>query len=170
MKVLNKTLVVISSVLVIYLAWISYLAIYQASSYLKDPLINEADKRSALSLKASLPTEYSEDGSLFWWVTTEGIELKYTNNLNERVVGKLIINFSGNPCMQEKVLDIKTIDNETISVSVIGDETIPITLKLDLEPYEETVIKVDSKSSIICTVDNGDNREFVARMNGWTFE
>lgn len=170
MKILNKSLSALGLFFAIYFLWIAYISIFQASANLRDPLVNEADKKSAFSMKPSLPTEFLEDGSLFWWITSEGMSLEFSNNLNERVVGDLNLFLSGNPCEQPEVLLFNAGPFGSQRITVLDEQVISLSVEIDVEPYEN--FKVDIKPGNIqkCTVGGGDSREFTARLNGWIFE
>ena len=170
MRVLKTTENSLVSIFLVFFFILAFISIFLASKPLRDPLVNEASKISALGLSPSVATEYLPDGSLFWWITDEGINLNYTNNSNETVVGNLKIFLSGNPCNYENILRLTIGEQSSLNIVVSDQRIITSVAAVQLEPFENLVIALNSIGGEICKVDNGDERIFMARMNGWVFE
>lgn len=170
MYLIQKTKIFLALIFILFFSWFSYISIAKASIPLRDPLINEKEKISALGLTASLPTEYLEDGSLFWWIVDEGIALNYRNNINETVVGQLKLTLSGNPCSEERIIKIIEDGKKHKYLTVKDEQLVNYTVDVALEPYQNFVILMQPVGFNKCNVKNGDTRNFVGRLNGWIFE
>lgn len=137
---------------------------------LRDSKVNELDRSSALSLRATIPTEFDANGNPFWWVTSEEIELTFTNTIPETVKGSLVLTFSPNPCFEKKVIDISINDIESQNIYIEESKKVKIIIPISLGPIQDQNIKLKSRDTNLCIVNNGDKRDFVARLDGWTFE
>lgn len=157
-------------VLAIFFSWIAYVSIFLAAVPLSDPNINEIDKKNALGLTTSIETEYNQDGSPFWWITRDGIDLRYVNNTNELVKGQLILAFSGNPCKEVRNLQLKSSTQKNLYFLVEDNQIQKVLLDVSIEPYGQFNINITSNSNRNCYVDNGDTRDFVGKLEGWIFE
>jgi hypothetical protein len=166
----SKIKIVVVLFFIFFFLWFGYVSISKASTPLRDPLVNEKEKISALGLTASLPTEYLEDGSLFWWITDDGIILNYQNNINETVVGDLKLFLSGNPCRTARNLKIVAASEKEKILTVEDEQIVSYSLSIALEPYQAFVIQVEAVGKDECYVDNGDTRNFAGRLDGWIFE
>ncbi len=169
-QILRITKFIIILVFSLFFLWFSYVSISLASIPLRNPLVNEKEKISALGLVPSVPTEYLEDGSLFWWITEDGMVLNYTNNINETVVGRLNLYLSGNPCKYERTLKVIENGKKNNYVTVKDEQVIIYTADVALEPFEKFVIFLEPIGIKECYVKNGDSRNFIGRLDGWIFE
>jgi hypothetical protein len=170
MRVLKMTENSLAGMFLAFFLILAYVSIFLASKPLTDPLVNESVKISALGLKPSLATEYRPDGSLFWWITDEGMELSYTNNSNETVVGNLKIFLSGNPCELRNIVQLKKAEQYLFDTVVTDQRVITSEVAIALEPFENLVISLNSIAGETCKIDNGDTRIFMAKIDGWVFE
>ena len=166
----NKLLIAIQGIFISAFLLISGLALFDAHWNLRDPRINEVNKKIALALESSVMTEFEPDGSPYWWITKEGVGLTYTNTTQERVVGNLALTFKPNPCLQEKSIDLIS-RNKTVGRLEIGNlGKFRTNVAIDLEPYQKITITLNTLDTVLCKVDNGDERDFVAKLQGWKFD
>lgn len=113
-------------------------------------------------LRFNQPTEYL-DGSAFWWMLEGSNTVTIVNFSNEEHNGLIKIELQQNPCsnFQTAKYSNRIIDFDKEVDRLLVQETFSI------GPYEKKIFEIQILNSQKCTVDNGDLREFGAKIVGW---
>ena len=140
--------------------------IFKVSAPLYAKEINEIDKKTVIGLKTSTKSEYDSELNPFWWVTNPKTELYFTNYSDELIVGKIILYYEENPCLSKGVFFLKYNKRETqINLS---EENVTETY-VEIPGRNRIVFELYSKGNINCKVNNGDLRNFIAKVKWWKF-
>ena len=111
--------------------------------------------------------ERTKNGNLFLWVTSSGEVIEVTNQNNQPIQSELRLTLKENPCKKEVKIYISTKGFKNITqISRLKQE---IEIPLQLGPNENQIIIfspiLDSANEQVCTLDNGDKRDFVAMLS-----
>jgi hypothetical protein len=116
-------------------------------------------------LRFNQPTEYLE-GNAFWWLLEGSNTVNIVNFSNEKHKGLIKIELHQNPCsnFQTAKYSNKVIDFGKKSDRLFVEEVFSI------DPYEKKSFELQILNGQKCRVDNGDLREFGAKLVGWTIQ
>jgi hypothetical protein len=116
-------------------------------------------------LRFNQPTEYLESNA-FWWLLEGSNTVNIVNFSNEKHKGLINIELRQNPCsnFQTAKYSNQIIDFDKKSDRLIVKEVFSI------GPYEKKSFELQILNSQKCMVDNGDSREFGAKLVGWTIQ
>jgi hypothetical protein len=116
-------------------------------------------------LRFNQPTEYLE-GDAFWWLMEGSNIVNIVNFSNEKHTGFIKINLQQNPCstFQATKFSNSTIDFDKTANSLLVQEPFSIS------PYEKKSFDLQILNSKKCKVNNGDTREFGAKLVGWSIQ
>ena len=113
-------------------------------------------------LRFNQPTEYLE-GNSFWWLLEGSNTVNIVNFSNEKHKGLINIELHQNPCsnfQSTKYLN-QVIDFDKKADRLLVQEVFSI------GPYEKKSFELQILNSQKCMVDNGDKREFGAKLVAW---
>jgi len=113
-------------------------------------------------LRFNQPTEYLE-GNSFWWLLEGSNIVNIVNFSNEKHEGLINIELHQNPCSNFKstMYSNQVIDFDKKAGRLLVQEVFSI------GPYEKKSFELQVLNSQKCMVDNGDTREFGAKLVGW---
>ena len=116
-------------------------------------------------LRFNQPTEYLE-GNAFWWLLEGSNTVNIVNFSNEKHKGLIKIELQQNPCsnFQTAKYSNKVIDFDKKLDRLFVEEVFSI------DPYEKKSFELQILNGQKCRVDNGDSREFGAKLVGWTIQ
>jgi hypothetical protein len=133
--------------------------------YLQNQGRTETKIEENVVLRFNLPTEYLE-GEAFWWLLEGSNTINIVNFSNENHKGLIKIDLQQNPCSNFQAVkysnQIIEFDKKLDSLLVQEDFLIG--------PYEKKSLDLKILNSGKCMVDNGDPREFGAKIVGWTIQ
>jgi hypothetical protein len=113
-------------------------------------------------LRFNQPTEYLE-GNSFWWLLEGSNTVNIINFSNEKYEGLINIELHQNPCsnFQSTKYSNQVIDFDKKMGRLLVQEVFSI------GPYEKKSFELQVLNSQKCMVNNGDTREFGAKLVGW---
>lgn len=133
--------------------------------YLQNQGRTETKIEENVVLRFNLPTEYLE-GEAFWWLLEGSNTINIVNFSNENHKGLIKIDLQQNPCSNFQAAKYSNqrieFDKKFNSLSLQKDFLIG--------PYEIKSLDLEILNSEKCIVDNGDQREFGAKIVSWTIQ
>jgi len=146
----------------------SLLIAFNVSYPLFDIEVNELNKKEVIGLKPSVPLEFYDNNN-FWWLVRGENKLEFHNSSDEKIAGNIILTFEPNPCNYEEKINLSS---EQISKSIMlksnGQTKIQIPIKIKSKSNVQIYIQFPNIKS--CFVNNGDHRDFGAKLVYWSFE
>jgi|694.fasta_scaffold75144_3 hypothetical protein len=110
----------------------------------------------------SLP-EY-ENNNEFYWLQSTGDTLTITNLESERVNGSLTFILSSDPCNTKRTILIGDISSvKKIDIGGNEPET-EVKINFELEGFNSSFHSINTSSSDVCKLKNGDTRNLVAKI------
>ncbi|MFM1825455.1 MAG: hypothetical protein RLZZ37_90 [Actinomycetota bacterium] len=146
----------------------SLLITYFVSYPLFDVEVNELNKKEVIGLKPSVPIEFVENNS-FWWLVRGENKLEFHNSSDETIKGNIILTIEPNPC---NALEVVSLTSEQYSNEIVIkeiDET-KIVVPIEIKNKSSVPIYLDFLNKKSCYVNNGDSRDFGAKLVFWSFE
>jgi hypothetical protein len=129
--------------------------------------VNEIDKQRVIGMKSSSPMEFA-DGKEFWWMVREGNTLAFHNSSDELIIGTLILELEPNPCKNnEKVL--AKIDGDNSQYDVEINDLARFSIPLEIKGKSERIVNIHFSSDKKCLLNNGDSRDFGAKLVKWSY-
>ena len=129
--------------------------------------VNEIDKQRVIGMKSSSPMEF-DDGKEFWWMVREGNTLAFHNSSDELIIGTLILELEPNPCKNnEKVL--AKIDGDNSQYDVEINDLARFSIPLEIKGKSERIVNIHFSSDKKCLLNNGDSRDFGAKLVKWSY-
>lgn len=129
--------------------------------------VNEIDKQRVIGMKSSSPMEFA-DGKEFWWMVREGNTLAFHNSSDELIIGTLILELEPNPCKNnEKVL--AKIDGGNSQYDVEINDLARFSIPLEIKGKSERIVNIHFSSDKKCLLNNGDSRDFGAKLVKWSY-
>ena len=128
---------------------------------------NQEGKNSDDSTKVaydflSLP-EY-ESNNEFYWLQSNGDILTITNLQSKRVNGSLTFILSSDPCNTKRTILIgDTSSVKSIDIGGTEPET-EVNINFELEGFDSSFHSINTSSSDVCKLKNGDIRNLVAKI------
>jgi hypothetical protein len=138
---------------------------YYAYFFLQNQGKTETKIEENVVLRFNIPTEYLQEEA-FWWLLEGSNTINIVNFSNENHKGSIKIDLQQNPCSNFQAAkysnQIIEFDKKQDRLSVREDFLIG--------PYEKKSLDLEIFNSGKCLVDNGDPREFGAKIVGWTIQ
>lgn len=129
--------------------------------------VNEIDKQRVIGMKSSSPMEFA-DGKEFWWMVREGNTLAFHNSSDELIIGTLILELEPNPCKNnEKVL--AKIDGGKSQYDFEINDLARFSIPLEIKGKSERIVNIHFSSDNKCLLNNGDSRDFGAKLVRWSY-
>ncbi len=129
---------------------------------------NEVNKKQEIGMVISSPIEFSGDAT-FWWLVKGNNSLEFTNASDEIIIGNLLLELEQNPCLQKVKLKIDSSQNKKSKFYDL-DKYLEINLPIEIQPRGATQLIIDFYGDEMCFIDNGDKRNFAAKLIRWQFE
>ena len=129
--------------------------------------VNELDKKKVIGMKPSVLTEFDEQ-KMFWWLIKEGNTLQFENSSDERISGKIILEFESNPCNYKENVNF-IIENQSRTLGIESNRISIIQIPVEIEHKSSISIVVTFDNQDPCFVRNGDRRNFGAKLAHWNF-
>ena len=108
------------------------------------------------------------DGKEFWWMVREGNTLTFHNSSDEIINGILVLELESNPCENSEIILAKF--NEDINqYQVELNETAKFLIPVEIKGKSEKNLNVNFTNDKKCLLDNGDSRDFGAKLVRWAY-
>ena len=129
--------------------------------------VNEIDKQRVIGLKSSSPMEFA-NGKEFWWMVREGNTLTFHNSSDEIIMGTLVLELESNPCKSKERI-IAEIIEDTKQYQLDLDELARFSIPLEIKGKSERILSLNFTNNKKCLLDNGDSRDFGAKLVAWSY-
>ena len=146
----------------------SFLILFFVSLPLFSAEVNELDKKKVIGMKPSVPLEFDKD-LLFWWLIKDGNTLEFHNSSDEKIKGDIVLGFESNPCKFRENIELKS-GNQMRILEINPDEITQISFPVEIDYKSSIKINAEFTNKEPCLVDNGDSRNFGAKLVSWSFE
>jgi hypothetical protein len=135
---------------------------------LYDINLNEIDKKKVIGLNASVPMEF-ENEIPFWWLVKDINTLTFHNDSDEEIKGKIVLGIESNPCNQTELLNMD-FENQQQNFEIIPGKITKLIIPVEINGKSSKDIWIAFMSKVPCYIDNGDARNFGAKLKSWSFE
>jgi hypothetical protein len=119
-------------------------------------------------MKPSVPLEFDKD-LLFWWLIKDGNTLEFHNSSDEKIKGDIVLEFESNPCKLVDNIELKS-GNQMRNLEINPDKITQISFPVEINHKSSITINAEFTNKEPCFVDNGDSRNFGAKLVSWSFE
>ncbi len=116
-------------------------------------------------LRFNQPTEYIE-GDAFWWLLEGSNTINIVNFSNEKHSGTIEVNLQQNPC---STFQATRFSNRIITFDETANSAL-VQEPFSIGPYENKSFDLQILNTEKCKVNNGDPREFGAKIVGWSIQ
>ena len=129
--------------------------------------VNEIDKQRVIGMKSSSPMEFA-DGKEFWWMVREGNTLAFHNSSDELIIGTLVLELEPNPC-NNKEKALAKIDGGKSHYDIEINDLARFSIPLEIKGKSERIVNLHFSSDKKCLLNNGDSRDFGAKLVRWSY-
>ena len=129
--------------------------------------VNEIDKQRVIGMKSSSPMEFA-DGKEFWWMVREGNTLTFHNSSDEIIMGTLVLELESNPCKNSERI-IAEINEDKNQFQLELNELVRFSIPLEIKGKSERILSLNFANNKKCLLDNGDSRDFGAKLVAWSY-
>jgi hypothetical protein len=129
--------------------------------------VNEIVKQRVIGMKSSSPMEFA-NGKEFWWMVREGNTLTFHNSSDEIIMGTLVLELESNPCKSKERI-IAEIIEDTKQYQLDLDELARFSIPLEIKGKSERILSLNFTNNKKCLLDNGDSRDFGAKLVAWSY-
>jgi hypothetical protein len=129
--------------------------------------VNEIDKQRVIGMKSSSPMEFA-DGKEFWWMVKEGNTLAFHNSSDEIIIGVLVLELETNPC-KNKEIAVLELEEEKNQYKIEINDLAKVSIPLEIKGKSEKILNLKFTSNKKCLLDNGDSRDFGAKLARWSY-
>ena len=129
--------------------------------------VNEIDKQRVIGMKSSSPMEFA-DGKEFWWMVREGNTLAFHNSSDELIIGTLVLELEPNPC-KKKEKALAKIDGSKSQYDIEINDLARFSIPLEIKGKSERIVNLHFSSDKKCLLNNGDSRDFGAKLVRWSY-
>ena len=144
-----------------------FFILFYASLPLFPKEVNEIDKQRVIGMRSSSPMEF-DNGKEFWWMVREGNTLTFHNSSDEIIVGFLILELASNPCNNDEIIIAKFSDNMNQQQVELRDSAM-ISIPVEFNGKSEKILNLNFENEKKCLLDNGDARDFGAKLVKWSY-
>ena len=144
-----------------------FFILFYASLPLFPKQVNEIDKQRVIGMRSSSPMEF-DNGKEFWWMVREGNTLTFHNSSDEIIVGFLILELASNPCSNDEIIIAKFSDNMNQQRVELRDSAI-LSIPVEFNGKSEKILNINFENEKKCLLDNGDARDFGAKLVKWSY-
>jgi hypothetical protein len=129
--------------------------------------VNEIVKQRVIGLKSSSPMEFA-NGKEFWWMVREGNILTFHNSSDEIIIGTLVLELESNPCKSKEKIIAEIIEDKN-QYQLDLDELARFSIPLEIKGKSERILSLNFTNNKKCLLDNGDPRDFGAKLVAWSY-
>jgi hypothetical protein len=129
--------------------------------------VNEIVKQRVIGLKSSSPMEFA-NGKEFWWMVREGNILTFHNSSDEIIIGTLVLELESNPCKSKEKIIAEIIEDKN-QYQLDLDELARFSIPLEIKGKSERILSLNFTNNKKCLLDNGDSRDFGAKLVAWSY-
>jgi hypothetical protein len=129
--------------------------------------VNEIVKQRVIGLKSSSPMEFA-NGKEFWWMVREGNILTFHNSSDEIIIGTLVLELESNPCKSKERIIAEIIEDKN-QHQLDLDELARFSIPLEIKGKSERILSLNFTNNKKCLLDNGDSRDFGAKLVAWSY-
>jgi len=129
--------------------------------------VNEIDKQRVIGMKSSSPMEFA-NGKEFWWMVREGNTLTFHNSSDEIIMGTLVLELESNPCKSKERIIAEIIEDKN-QYQLDLDELARFSIPLEIKGKSERILSLNFTNNKKCILDNGDPRDFGAKLVAWSY-
>jgi hypothetical protein len=130
--------------------------------------VNELDKKKVIGMKSSVPLEF-DNGNLFWWLVRDENTLYFENSSDERIKGYILLELESNPCNTTEIANFFH-QNYSKSLEVLPGKISKIEIPVMINHKTTISVRVNFEETYSCFVNNGDRRNFGAKLVSWSFQ
>jgi hypothetical protein len=129
--------------------------------------VNEIVKQRVIGMKSSSPMEFA-NGKEFWWMVREGNILTFHNSSDEIIIGTLVLELESNPCKSKERIIAEIIEDKN-QYQLDLDELARFSIPLEIKGKSERILSLNFTNNKKCLLDNGDSRDFGAKLVAWSY-
>ena len=129
--------------------------------------VNEIVKQRVIGMKSSSPMEFA-NGKEFWWMVREGNTLTFHNSSDEIIMGTLVLELESNPCKSKERIIAEIIKDKN-QYQLDLDELARFSIPLEIKGKSERILSLNFTNNKKCLLDNGDSRDFGAKLVAWSY-
>ena len=129
--------------------------------------VNEIIKQRVIGMKSSSPMEFA-NGKEFWWMVREGNILTFHNSSDEIIIGTLVLELESNPCKSKERI-IAEIFEDKNQYQIDLNELARFSIPLEIKGKSEKSLTLNFVNNSKCLLDNGDPRDFGAKLAAWSY-
>jgi hypothetical protein len=129
--------------------------------------VNEIVKQRVIGMKSSSPMEFA-NGKEFWWMVREGNTLTFHNSSDEIIMGTLVLELESNPCKSKERIKAEIIEDKN-QYQLDLDELARFSIPLEIKGKSERILSLNFTNNKKCLLDNGDSRDFGAKLVAWSY-
>ncbi len=129
--------------------------------------VNEIVKQRVIGLKSSSPMEFA-NGKEFWWMVREGNTLTFHNSSDEIIMGTLVLELESNPCKSKERIIAEIIEDKN-QYQLDLDELARFSIPFEIKGKSERILSLNFTNNKKCLLDNGDSRDFGAKLVAWSY-
>jgi hypothetical protein len=129
--------------------------------------VNEIVKQRVIGLKSSSPMEFA-NGKEFWWMVREGNILTFHNSSDEIIIGTLVLELESNPCKSKERIIAEIIEDKN-QYQLDLDDLARFSIPLEIKGKSERILSLNFTNNKKCLLDNGDSRDFGAKLVAWSY-
>jgi hypothetical protein len=129
--------------------------------------VNEIVKQRVIGMKSSSPMEFA-NGKEFWWMVREGNTLTFHNSSDEIIMGTLVLELESNPCKSKERIIAEIIEDKN-QYQLDLDELARFSIPLEIKGKSESILSLNFTNNKKCLLDNGDSRDFGAKLVAWSY-
>ena len=131
---------------------------------------NEQDKKNVIGMKQSVLSEFNKDGTPFWWLENGKNYLWFTNDSDEAIRGTINLYVSKNPCGINQKLSLD-LNSTRVSDFQLDDDLTKVSIDVNkIDPFSRIEVLLSSVNFVECVLNNGDNRQLIAKLEYWSFD
>ena len=129
--------------------------------------VNEIVKQRVIGMKSSSPMEFA-NGKEFWWMVREGNTLTFHNSSDEIIMGTLVLELESNPCKSKERIIAEIIEDKN-QYRLDLDELARFSIPFEIKGKSERILSLNFTNNKKCLLDNGDSRDFGAKLVAWSY-
>ncbi|CAB4573807.1 unannotated protein [freshwater metagenome] len=129
--------------------------------------VNEIVKQRVIGMKSSSPMEFA-NGKEFWWMVREGNTLTFHNSSDEIIMGTLVLELESNPCKSKERIIAEIIEDKN-QYQLDLDELARFSIPFEIKGKSERILSLNFTNNKKCLLDNGDSRDFGAKLVAWSY-
>ena len=129
--------------------------------------VNEIIKQRVIGMKSSSPMEFA-NGKEFWWMVREGNILTFHNSSDEIIIGTLVLELESNPCKSKERIIVEIFEDKN-QYQIDLNELARFSIPLEIKGKSEKSLTLNFVNNSKCLLDNGDSRDFGAKLAAWSY-